>query len=152
MKTLIHLTILITLILPITACNSTPKATPPNTEPSNLTTTIGMTDYLNDLPAVKNVQKWYNDYAKGIIITTSHYKIHTTLLEPLMLRQVPAFFEAAYSQYQNQLPEPVQTKTKFTSQMRRQPKSFKMKGSFSKWKGWHRIISQFRTLPSCDRG
>jgi hypothetical protein len=114
MKTLIHLTILITLILPITACTSTPKAIPPNTEPASLSTTLGMTDYLNDLPAIKNVQKWYNNYAQGIIITTSHYQIHTTLLEPLMLRQVPAFLEAAYSQYQSQLPEPVQTKTKFT--------------------------------------
>ena len=80
-----------------------------------LTTPAGMAEYLKDLPAVKKIQTWQNDYGDGIIITTEHYNIHTTLLDPLMLRQLPAFMESAYRAYQNQLPQPIETKIKFTA-------------------------------------
>jgi hypothetical protein len=39
------------------------------------------------------------------VIKTNHYEIYTTLLEPLMLKEIPGFVEAAWQQYQNQLPE-----------------------------------------------
>ena len=73
-----------------------------------------MAEYLKDLPAVKKVEPWSDEYAPGITITTEHYHIHTTLLDPLMLRQVPGFMESAYRGYQDQLPKPIETKIKFT--------------------------------------
>jgi hypothetical protein len=114
MNPLVRLFIILPFALSITACTSKNAIVNEYPATSNLSTTLGMAEYLKDLPAVKNVNKWYNDYAPGIIITTRHYNIHTTLLEPLMLRQLPPFLEAAYSEYQSQLPKPVETKTKFT--------------------------------------
>jgi hypothetical protein len=67
-------------------------------------------DYLRKEPAVKDVQTWKNDYGPGLIIRTENYLINTTLLEPLMLRQVPAFLESAYQAYQGQLPKPLNKK------------------------------------------
>jgi hypothetical protein len=66
------------------------------------------------MPAVINVEKWPNPYSDGLIIETQHYKVYTTMLEPLMLKQIPAFVEAVWRQYQNQLPAPVQDGYKFT--------------------------------------
>jgi hypothetical protein len=84
----------------------------------NLTTPldspVGMVKYLKNLPAVKKVENWENEYGQGVTITTKNYIIHTTLLDPLMLRQVPAFMESAHRAYQQQLPELIQTRTKFT--------------------------------------
>ena len=73
-----------------------------------------MAKYLDGLPAVKDVKNWPNSYGRGITITTKHYTIHTTLLDPLMLRQIPAFMESAHRAYQKQLPKPISTQTKFT--------------------------------------
>jgi len=79
-------------------------------------TPAGMIKYLKsqNLPAMKSVQVWENQYGPGLKITTAHYDIFTTLLEPLMLSQVPGFIESAYQGYQNQLPRPVTTATRFT--------------------------------------
>jgi hypothetical protein len=81
-----------------------------------LQTAEGMIEYLTkqNLPAVESVEKWPNKYSEGLIITTDHYVIYTTLLEPLMLYQVPGFMESAYRGYQDQLPNPIETRTKFT--------------------------------------
>lgn len=73
-----------------------------------------MIDYLDDLPAVKDVRNWPNTYGHGIIITTKHYDIYTTLLEPLMLYQVPAFMEAAHRAYQQQLSKPIDVQNRST--------------------------------------
>ena len=75
-----------------------------------------MIDYLQrqNLPALKSVELWQNEYGPGLKLTTEHYEIFTTLLEPLMLSQVPGFMESAYRGYQGQLPEPIETTTKFT--------------------------------------
>ncbi len=83
---------------------------------NNLQTAEGMIDYLTKqhLPAVESVEEWPNKYDQGIVITTDHYRIYTTLLEPLMLYQVPGFMESAYRGYQDQLPNPIETRTKFT--------------------------------------
>ena len=113
MKRFINLVITTLFILSLSACTTTKSTVYNNAGTSNLSSTFGMADYLKDLPSVKNVDKWRNDYAPGITITTSHYNIHTTLLEPLILRQLPTFLEAAYSEYQSQLPTPLETKTKF---------------------------------------
>jgi hypothetical protein len=66
------------------------------------------------LPPVRSIAKWHNGYGDGIIITTDHYRIYTTLLEPLMLAQIPGFMESAYKGYQAQLPRSVRTTSKFT--------------------------------------
>ena len=75
-----------------------------------------MIAYLNKqkLPALKAVELWQNQFGPGLKLTTAHYEIYTTLLEPLMLSQVPGFIESAYRGYQSQLPRPIETSTPFT--------------------------------------
>ena len=58
-----------------------------------LATSAGMAEYLRGASAVRKVADWPNSYGPGITITTNHYRIHTTLLDPLMLRQFPGFME-----------------------------------------------------------
>jgi hypothetical protein len=79
-------------------------------------TPAGMIEYLQQarLPALKSVEVWQNTYGPGLKLTTAHYEIFTTLLEPLMLSQTPGFMESAYRGYNSQLPEPISTTTKFT--------------------------------------
>lgn len=62
-------------------------------------------DTLRGEPAVKDVQPWVNSYGQGLQVRTKHYLLRTTLLEPLMLRQMPAFLESAFIAYQSQLPQ-----------------------------------------------
>ncbi len=85
----------------------------PSDRPAELSTPAGMCEYLKKLPAVEDARIWQNEYAPGIRITTDHYEVYTTLIEPLMLRQIPALVEAAYKAFQRQLPSPVQTDRKF---------------------------------------
>lgn len=66
-----------------------------------------MAEYLRKEPAVKDVQIWSNGHGPGLIVRTENYLVYTTLLEPLMLRQLPAFLESAYQAYQSQLPRPL---------------------------------------------
>jgi hypothetical protein len=75
-----------------------------------------MIEYLQgqNLPALESIQLWQNEYGPGLKFTTAHYEIFTTLLEPLMLSQVPGFMESAYRGYNSQLPETTSTTTKFT--------------------------------------
>ena len=79
-------------------------------------TPAGMIERLRgeNLPALKSVEVWENEYGPGLKLATAHYEVFTTLLEPLMLRQVPGFIESAYRAYQGQLPEPIETTTRFT--------------------------------------
>ena len=67
-----------------------------------------------NLPPLKSVETWENQFGPGLKMTTAHYEIYTTLLEPLMLSQVPGFVESAYRGYQNQLPKPIETAAPFT--------------------------------------
>jgi hypothetical protein len=52
---------------------------------------------------VRKIEPW-NAQTPGLCITTDHYQIYTTLNDPLMLRQMPAFVESAYRAYESQLP------------------------------------------------
>jgi hypothetical protein len=74
-----------------------------------------MVEYLQDqnLPALERVDVWESEYGKGLKLTTAHYEIFTTLLEPLMLRRIPLFMESAYRGYNGELPEPIETTSKF---------------------------------------
>lgn len=68
---------------------------------------LQMAHYLRAEPAVKGVEVWTNPYGPGLTFRTKNYTVYTTLLEPLMLRQIPAFLESAYKAYQSQLPRPL---------------------------------------------
>jgi hypothetical protein len=67
-----------------------------------------------NLPVLESVSLWENPYGPGLKLTTVHYEIYTTLLEPLMLRTIPGFIESAYWGYNDQLPRPIETVNKFT--------------------------------------
>jgi hypothetical protein len=75
----------------------------------------GIIEYLRrqNPPDLKAVEDWNNQYGPGLKLTTAHYEIFTTFLDPLLLGQGPKFIESAYKAYNRQLPEPVETKTKF---------------------------------------
>jgi len=75
----------------------------------------GMIGYLQsrNLPALRAVRTWENKYGPGLVLTTDHYKIHTTLMEPLMLYQLPGFMESVYRGYQGQIPQSITTQSKF---------------------------------------
>ncbi|MBC8377873.1 MAG: hypothetical protein H8E62_01730 [Planctomycetes bacterium] len=75
---------------------------------SAMTTPEHFAEYVRNEPSVRRSQTWDNPYAPGLIIETKHYRIYTTLLDPLMLRQVPAFVESAFNAYESQLPRPLE--------------------------------------------
>ncbi len=66
-----------------------------------------------NLPALRSVETWDNPYGPGLKLTTDHYCIFTTLLEPLLLQTLPGYIESAYWGYNDQLPQPIETLTKF---------------------------------------
>lgn len=68
-----------------------------------------------NLPAVVEIERWQDGPAgPGLVVVTEHYRIYTTLLDPLMLGQIPSFMEAAYREYNNQLGQAVVTSAPFT--------------------------------------
>ena len=77
--------------------------------------TADMVAYLqaHNLPALESVEFWENEYGPGLKLTTAHYEIFTTLLEPLMLRRIPGFVESGYRGYNSQLRRPIETRTRF---------------------------------------
>ncbi len=83
---------------------------------ADINTPAGMIAYLKNLklPALKSIDLWDSQFGTGLKLTTAHYEIFTTLLEPLMLSQVPGFVESAYRGYQSQLPEPIGTSAPLT--------------------------------------
>ncbi|MHC4337547.1 MAG: hypothetical protein ACYSTG_06305 [Planctomycetota bacterium] len=106
--------ILVVVVVCLAGCSE--NASSIKTGNRRVNSPANMLEYLQrqDLPAVKSLQIWPNEYGDGLIITTEHYRIYTTLLDSLMLCQVPGFVESAYRGYQSQLPEPIETRTKFT--------------------------------------
>jgi len=106
--------ILIAFFLYAAGCATSHSST--NTAAVRIDTPEGMINYLQKrgLPALKSVEVWENEYGPGVKLTTAHYEIYTTLLEPLMLSQVPGFMESAYRGYQSQLPGPIETNSRFT--------------------------------------
>jgi hypothetical protein len=82
---------------------------------ADINTPIGMAEYLRaqKLPPLKVIDFWESQFGTGLKLTTAHYEIYTTLLEPLMLSQVPGFVESAYRGYQSQLPKPIETSAPF---------------------------------------
>lgn len=106
----------ILVICLFTGCSGVDSTGTRTTGTQPIDTPQGMIEYLQrlNLPTLEFVQLWPNDYGPGLELTTEHYRIYTTLLEPLMLSQIPGFMESAYRSYQRQLPEPIETTAKFT--------------------------------------
>jgi hypothetical protein len=102
-------------IIPIIGCLES-ESSNGGSKAQRIDTCAGMIGYLQrlNLPTLKSVEVWENDYGPGLKITTEHYEIRTTLLEPLMLSELPGFVESAYRGYNNQLPQPVGTAAKFS--------------------------------------
>jgi len=76
----------------------------------------GMIEYIGqeDLPALESAEIWENKYGPGLKLTTAHYEIFTTFLDPVTLRYCPGFMESVYRAYNSQLPEFIETQTKLT--------------------------------------
>jgi len=110
---LLKLLVLIAIVL-AAGCETNNKVAT-NQPPIRTDTPQGMIQHLQKkrLPALKAVQVWKNEYGPGLKITTDHYIVYTTLLEPLMLSDVPGFLESAYRDYNRQLPKPIETKNHF---------------------------------------
>lgn len=66
---------------------------------------------LQDIPAIESVAQWDNRYGPGLRLTTTHYEIFTTLLEPTILRRCPGFMESVYWAYNSQLAEQIDAQT-----------------------------------------
>ena len=107
--------ILIVVLFGPAGCNSVSSTGKDGGGGAGMNTPAGMVEHLlnENLPALESVEVWENEYGPGLKLATAHYEIFTTLLEPLMLRQVPGFMESAYRGYQGQLPEAIETTTKF---------------------------------------
>jgi hypothetical protein len=76
----------------------------------------GMIEYLRrqNAPGLTAASVWNNEYGPGLKLTTAHYEIFTTFLEPSFLARISGFIESAYKAYNLQLPEPIETRNKFT--------------------------------------
>ena len=142
-KTVIRIVVPICVLVSIciTGCFEGDKIAVKGLGAASIDTCAGMAEYLQDqnLPALESVEVWEGEYGPaeggqgealhriepasggqaglqpgGLKLTTSHYEIFTTLLEPLMLRRIPLFMESAYRSYNDELPEPIETTSKFT--------------------------------------
>ena len=64
-----------------------------------------LTDMLRKLPTVNSVKPWElpemirDRSSLGLEVITRHYRILTTLQDPLIMRQVPVFLESAFRSY-----------------------------------------------------
>jgi hypothetical protein len=107
--------IVIIVIIPLAGCSESGSSISRG-DARRIDTPAGMIEYLQqqNLPALKSARTWQNDYGLGLKLTTGHYEIFTTLLDPLMLRQLPGFMESSYRGYNSQLPKPIETGTRFS--------------------------------------
>lgn len=80
-----------------------------------LATPEGLVDYLQTVPSIQEVAAWDNPYGPGLTIRTRNYEVRTTLMEPLMLRQLPFFLESAHEAYRRQIPDPVSSDRPFVT-------------------------------------
>jgi len=101
-------------VIPFVGCLES-QSTVDSPKALRIDTPAGMMGYLErqKIPALEFAEGWESPYGPGLRLTTAHYEILTTLMEPLMLSQLPGFVESAYRGYNKQLPRPVETSTKF---------------------------------------
>ncbi|MDD5458486.1 MAG: hypothetical protein PHF37_03740 [Phycisphaerae bacterium] len=110
----LKITLLFLMPLALIGCSSSRPQVTPSAQVS-LKSPQGLINYLKGhrLPTLRDAQVWHNSYGDGIILTTEHYKIYTTLLDPLILARVAGFVESAYAGYNSQLPLSLDTQNKF---------------------------------------
>jgi hypothetical protein len=65
------------------------------------------------LPTLESVEPWESPYGPGLKLTTAHYEVFTTVVEPLMLRTIPGFLESAHRGYNDQLATSIETVARF---------------------------------------
>ncbi len=111
-----NFSLILIAIVSLAGCTGTDNTGIKATNNLRLETAEAMAIYLQSQapPALKSVEVWDNSYAPGLKLTTIHYEIFTTLLEPVILRGISGFAESAYWAYNSQLPETIEIKTKFT--------------------------------------
>jgi len=104
-RSLLNLTVVI-------ACAATYASDNTRTRPNH----AGMTEHLGqeNRSASESVDVWENKYGPGLKLTTAHYEIFTTFLDPVTLRRCPGFMESVYRAYNSQLPELIETQNKLT--------------------------------------
>jgi hypothetical protein len=114
MKTIVPICVLVCICL--TGCFEGDRAVVKSSGTASIDACARMAEYLQDqnLPALQKIEVWVSEYGRGLKLTTAHYEIFTTLLEPLMLRRIPLFMESAYRSYNGELPEPIETTSRFT--------------------------------------
>ena len=109
------------LLLLSGGCNETLKKSRPEEGETTtkkalrLDTADGMLEYLRSqkLPAVKEIEPWDGWQNPGLKITTEHYEIYTTLFEPRVIRDIPAFLENCCKSYSKMIPGRTKTTAKF---------------------------------------
>jgi hypothetical protein len=62
-----------------------------------------------------SLREWRFGDRSGTLIETDHYRIHTTIDDPLLLRQFPLLIETAFEQYQSLVPQAYQPEQKTDS-------------------------------------
>jgi hypothetical protein len=85
-------------------------------------TPTGLAEYLKSqhLPTVESVENWnppQANFSEGLKIKTAHYEVFTTLKDPLMLQDVPAFIETCFNNFRSTadgLSGQLQTTSRFT--------------------------------------
>lgn len=101
--------------------------------PDNSSSRIRLIRDLKRLPTVRSVERWtLPDVIRerdrdGLSITTQHYQIHTSVRDPLILRQVPVFLESAFRSYSaliGKSPQPKNTLLIYFFQTRSQWEDF----------------------------
>ena len=96
--------IIIIIAVFLTGCSGVAKS--PDVQVSATAPTVGrLGKHLKNLPVVKTLTEWQlpefitDRSTGGLEITTRHYRIYTSLQDPLILRQVPVFLESAFKSY-----------------------------------------------------
>jgi hypothetical protein len=87
--------------------------------------------YMANVPGIVRMERWDAAGVQGACIETQHYQVFTTLVDPLMLRQVPSFVESAYRAYESQVPDVIECTEKFKVYL------------FNDRQGWETFTRQF---------
>ena len=112
-KTTAVLSLCLAAVLCAAGCVTTPAPRATAVPSAGLNTPEGLAAYLLAEPSVLGADVWDNPYGPGLVISTRNYRLYTTHLEPLVLRQIPSFLESAFRAYQSQLPRPLQNTEPF---------------------------------------
>jgi hypothetical protein len=86
----------------LAGCNEQQATAPVNeyvAGPVDVKPTGELAEMLAKEPSVEKVERWDNFYVDGLIITTEHYRIHSTLTDLIISRRLPVFLEALHREF-----------------------------------------------------